>query len=74
MQLSLQVSRGGRDGGRPRLPRDHLTGAPADAEAYRTRTWWPDLDQVIEAARGFYPGSLSETGSVTLASGQARAG
>ena len=41
--------------------------------------WWPDLDQVIEAARGFYPGSLgqpglSETGPVTRAGAPARAG
>ncbi len=23
--------------------------------------WWPDLDKVIETARGFYPGRLTET-------------
>jgi hypothetical protein len=36
--------------------------------------WWPDLDQVIETARRFYPNSLSETGTVTLAAGPVRAG
>lgn len=36
--------------------------------------WWPDLDQLIETARRYYPRSLTATESVTLAGGLDRAG
>jgi len=38
--------------------------------------WWPGLDEVIEAARRFYPDSLGATGpgSATPAAGRVRAG
>jgi len=40
----------------------------------RPGPWWPGLDQVIETARRFYPSSLTETATVTLAGGPGRAG
>jgi hypothetical protein len=33
--------------------------------------WWPGLDQVLETARRFYPGSLGETGGSALSSSRA---
>jgi len=55
-------------------PAQQAEGVLRALGSLRHGPWWPGLDQVIEAARGFYPGSLSETGPATLASGQARAG
>lgn len=34
----------------------------------RQGRWWPSLDEIVAAARGFYPGALAESGSA-LATG-----
>src|SRR5690348_645112 len=55
-------------------PAEQAEGVLHALGSLRHGPWWPDLDQLIEAARGFYPGSLSATGPVTLAGMRAPAG
>jgi hypothetical protein len=41
-------------------PAQQAAGLLAELGSLRHGPWWPDLDQVIETARGFYPGRLAE--------------
>ena len=55
-------------------PAQQAAGVLHALGSLRHGPWWPDLDQLIEAARQFYPGSISETAPVTLAGAPGRAG
>lgn len=55
-------------------PAEQAAGVLHALGSLRHGPWWPDLDQLIEAARGFYPGSLGATEPVTLAGSRAPAG
>jgi hypothetical protein len=60
-------------------PAQQAAGVLHALGALRHGPWWPDLDQVLETARRFYPASisqqgLSETETVTRAGGLDRAG
>jgi hypothetical protein len=60
-------------------PAQQAAGVLHALGSLRHGPWWPDLDQLIEAARQFYPASLggpgiSETAPVTLAGAPGRAG
>jgi hypothetical protein len=55
-------------------PAQQAAGVLHALGALRHGPWWPGLDQVIEAARRFYPASLSETDSAILAGAPGRAG
>jgi len=64
----------GDDGGLAAEPAQQAEGVLHALGSLRHGPWWPGLDQVIETARRFYPSSLTETESVTLAGGLDRAG
>jgi len=60
-------------------PAQQAAGVLHALGSLRHGPWWPDLDQVLETARRFYPASisqqgLSETETVTRAGGLDRAG
>ena len=55
-------------------PAQQAAGVLHALGSLRHGPWWPDLDQVLETARRFYPSSLTETAAVTLAGGPDRAG
>jgi len=55
-------------------PAEQAEGVLHALGSLRHGPWWPGLDQVIETARRFYPSSLTETATVTLAGGPGRAG
>ncbi len=42
-------------------PAQQAAGILHTLGSLRPGRWWPDLDEVIETARGFYPGRLAET-------------
>jgi hypothetical protein len=42
-------------------PAQQVAGILHVLGSLRPGRWWPDLDKVIETARGFYPGRLTET-------------
>ena len=50
-----------------------ITAAPAQPaqvinalRALEHGPWWPPLDELLDAARGFYPGGLTDTRSTLL--------
>jgi hypothetical protein len=42
-------------------PAEQAAGVLQALGSLRHGPWWPGLDELIEAARTFYPGRLSET-------------
>src|SRR5690242_20173422 len=48
-------------------PAEQAEGVLHALGSLRHGPWWPDLDQVLETARRFYPAALSETSSMTPA-------
>ena len=40
----------------------------AELGSLRHGPWWPPLDEVLRTARGFYPGSLTESPTAGQAS------
>ena len=52
-------------------PAEQAAGLLSALGALRHGRWWPPLDEVIDAARRFYPGALAESGSA-LAAGTGR--
>jgi len=55
----------------PAEPAEQVAGLLSALGSLRHGRWWPQLDEVIETARRFYPGALAESGS-TLAAGTTR--
>jgi hypothetical protein len=41
-------------------PAEQAAGILRTLGSLRLGPWWPDLDEVIETARGFFPGRLAE--------------
>ena len=52
-------------------PAEQAAGLLSALGALRHGRWWPPLEEVIDAARRFYPGALAESGSA-LAAGTGR--
>ena len=55
-------------------PAEQAAGLLSALGALRHGRWWPPLDEVIDAARRFYPGALAESGSALAAGGSAPRG
>jgi hypothetical protein len=55
-------------------PAQQAEGVLRALGSLRHGPWWPDLDQLIETARRFYPAGLSEANSTTPAISLDRAG
>jgi hypothetical protein len=50
-------------------PAEQAAGVLQALGALRHGPWWPGLDELIDAARTFYPGRLSETAATLGAAG-----
>ena len=48
-------------------PAEQAAGLLSALGALRHGRWWPPLEEVIDAARRFYPGALAESGSALAA-------
>jgi hypothetical protein len=48
-------------------PAEQAAGVLSALGSLRHGRWWPPLDEVIDAARRFYPGALAESGSTLAA-------
>jgi len=55
-------------------PAEQAAGLLSALGALRHGRWWPPLEEVIDAARRFYPGALAESGSALAAGGSAARG
>ena len=55
-------------------PAEQAAGLLSALGALRHGRWWPPLDEVIDAARRFYPGALAESGSALAAGNTAPRG
>jgi hypothetical protein len=52
-------------------PAEQAAGLLSALGALRHGRWWPPLEEVIDAARRFYPGALAESGSALAAGSSA---
>ena len=48
-------------------PAEQAAGVLSALGSLRHGRWWPPLDEVIDAARRFYPGAIAESGSALAA-------
>jgi hypothetical protein len=48
-------------------PAEQAAGVLSALGSLRHGRWWPPLDEVIDAARRFYPGAIAESGSALTA-------
>ena len=55
-------------------PAEQAAGLLSALGALRHGRWWPPLEEVIDAARRFYPGALAESGSALAAGNSAPRG
>jgi hypothetical protein len=55
-------------------PAEQAAGLLSALGALRYGRWWPPLEEVIDAARRFYPGALAESGSALAAGSSASRG
>jgi hypothetical protein len=55
-------------------PAEQAAGLLSALGALRHGRWWPPLEEVIDAARRFYPGALAESGSALAAGSSAPLG
>ena len=55
-------------------PAEQAAGLLSALGALRHGRWWPPLEEVIDAARRFYPGALAESGSALAAGSSAPRG
>jgi len=55
-------------------PAEQAAGLLSALGALRHGRWWPPLEEVIDAARRFYPGALAESGSALAAGSSAARG